>query len=1018
MPQYIEDYLDVAPQQEEASKGFFIEDLLGPAEQEKQKNPISQGMQSAAASVKDFVHTPTQTLVQKAGSAVKGIAEDVYEGGKAFLNAPTNEAVPQMAEGMGDIVLGTAKVGKDVASDFLKLIGLHGGNEAPSIIEDTITMRQKELQQLPQGSQVARGLGKVALEVAVGSKILPIKSSDSILKMAGKTGAVTALAQFVDPTFNEDAARQGNIVPEDTLSKEHLMKTGEAAALGTALGGAGGVAVDGIAAGGKYLGRNLNFIKGGSTATSKTAMRVRDKLIGQMENPASGQGNIIDAANKNLPVTTGQASGDIGLVAEEEAQRLLHRKVFARADVQNKQEMMKRIRAFDNAGSEQKAMDWATATDIERKSMFDAERSQLEEALSGNKTALEHEVAKLIDQGKLNDLIKSGVTVDDLLSTNVSSFYADIPDLVKTGGPENSRLTISRRINDVLGKKLDDATEMKNRLYKDALEKADLARAKVDTREVSTLAQKLAQDEAKAEDILGSTAKRFLLGEEGDSVHELTKLMDWKNRLDEEVSNLFSGAVPGKASNTIAAGTLKDIRNKLEEVIDNFVDDELKTNADFAVAWRGAEENYKDYASRFLNIDEGETTSTIRKWIEARSKRDLNPEEVAGKFFFTGGDAENKNIKSLMNAFRDRPQGEAVKFQLLKFAVRDLQKSLGDNPTVAKITTWANKHEGATTAIPELGNIVKNVRSSLGKRGQDVDTAKRVLGNFDNYVASELDRYSNDAIGTIIKRFGEGNPEQVVSDVVKKPNEFIELVETAQKDASGSAMEGLRELTQKTIRGKLIDASTIPGEEAVNFAKANTFFNPNSADRTWKTIKNSGIYTSDELQAWEDISSSILKASKSSKELGQATDNSQTASRIFDTAADASVVAAGRKAGPIHAFYRTLKKVYQGTVDRKFNKLYTEVLANPKLAYEILTAANMPAEVAAREVSQILTRIGALSGVKEDIDFDDVEETQAPATPVQAPPQKAIEKLRQDPSLAPYFNEKYGKGSAAQYLGR
>lgn len=542
-------------------------------------------------------------------------------GGNAKIDAvQTVKEIPGALEaapiGVAQGIVGIDKGAVDIGGGFLDLFGYkqhpemnNVSNKLGQFLDTSNKMIENDSS---PGASTGAAIGRIGVITAAGAAAVPFAVTDTLLASMVKGGLNSLIST---PAFTESETGQLPSISQ------------EAASVGL------GVA-----------------IPGGVSAMFPRTEAVKHLVKQDMLNSITGKmdevtGGLQHAVDKDLPITSGMASGDPGLLRVERRARIQDPAAFAQIDKQNHEQLMQMFVGFDKVPQDEKLMELAHMADPEKDSLMNGRIAQLRSALAGDKAAYEQVTNDLIADGKLDNIIKqSGLTHQE----------------IHAGG--NDKFEISSHISDLLKDEEKGITTFKNNLYEESLKQygGDIAVAPDEVPNfVTSLVHEggtpdIVEGDIKAAESAIGTKFLPVLDKDGNQLDGPDVTLGWLNkvmpRLDGYINNLYTGS-GAVAKNVQRAQTVGKLRDYLDDLRNTTVQTEMQTNPEFAAATASAHDFYKqEYLTRVAKVDIGNQTvnSSFRDFQTMMRNGNNNPESDLGHFF-TGNDEEGKKIKEVLN---------------------------------------------------------------------------------------------------------------------------------------------------------------------------------------------------------------------------------------------------------------------------------------------------------------------------------------------------------------------------------
>lgn len=924
-------------------------------------------------------------------------------------------------KGVEDVPLGVIQTGTDVAKSFLDTIGYgdsavgrgvqHMADNANAMIEDN---DKGMLSNLP-GYKTGSTVGQAVPMIAIGTELFPFSAERGVAAL-GKN-LMSAAGGSATMGFLEPQDRQAG----DTGGLDHRVgsaldsgETGTAAQL--ALSAAGKVGKTAM-----RLFKPDDYING--DVAGKALKRFNNAIFGSKANgeESNAWADIADAADKQTPLTSAQASGDIGLLGAE--QNITKEPIYINEALKNQRE---RATLFDNwtdKSKTQQLLDFAKSDTNQQLKLVDATEQTIDQAIQGNKVALLKVAKNLISDPRAEELYsKYGVTPEDITSLANNNTAPSKPEF-------------AQKFFDLLDTRKNELRDFKNATY-DQFEKI-APHEMISMKRPAYLAEKLGQNEnGTISDAINRTpVTKYLtsLRDENGQIApiSLSTANSYLKQINSDISNFSQKIVPGESAPYNTVEVLKQLKDTLETSIRNGV--QKSGNSDLRAAYKQLTPVYKEYAGKVLNVDAGggfNVDAPTRNIIEQASQNKLVPGAVLKEQYFTGNPTHDEvAIKSLNNLFTDNANTKLPKVgaddldnvhnQIAQYGLADLKDSMGSEPSRDKFHLWAAKYQGVINNVPQLKQAVTGLydKFSTGQYAYDaqlksIEQAQTLLKNAkDSLDKSQLVKLAKNAVspdGTV----DTATPIAMVGGLLKsQTNEgFNNLVENI--GGNRSALEGLKStiaeyldssLTKDLAQGNVLNPTTM--------RRVIDEYNP-----VFNKIAGSGLYTDQELASLQQAKDLIVKAS-AGKDIG--------AGVVSVANSDNLINYAGTAATNHWAITNLVRELYsRSTSVKQANTAFLKMLVDPEEAIRIKNIAEQPT------MANIHGAVSDLLGFEANKP-DEKGNTEMSKLGVTPPPgvtkidPKAIDRLKKehdDGTLTPEdmreFDRVFNSTGASQYILR
>lgn len=731
----------------------------------------------------------------------------LYESIPTDLSQTFGGGVRAVAGGIRNTVAGVASLPADIAEAL-------GGERSPMI--DSFIHNLPEIRQEGTAGEIAQAVTQYAPAAVAGASLVPnvAKDAPKYIKLGAgvvKTGMAALMDMLV--TNPDQASTLGDLLgtgptaiqPDDSnLTKR--VKVGAETPVGEAVIGA----VRGVKNAGVGI-KNIYDIKG------KTAERLQDAANADPASSARQAAQQIAQTQAAIPdpgfkPLTGESTTNVGLLQmqkglAEETPLVSQRKA-------NEENLAQQFGGTIQGSGVDRSPELRQAVEGEAAGMVAPARQQLE---TSNKALADAE-------GQLKSLAEDTARAKG----------------GKTAASENIDATF-RQVNDNL-------TKAKNELFRAVDPDGAL---KKDGSDFVARVENVRLEEGQAKEALPSEIVKDVasLKENGNEV-SFRFLVNMRQRLSDEIG----------AARAANQGARVD---KLLQ-IKTAVNDEINSFAEGVGAEDAARlgEAFDFYADTFApTLKEGQA-GKMRQAVQSNRPGVAPPSATASKFLAPGM-GQKERAQSLKKVLAQAETPEEGLASVRGYLISDMAESVTDGQTInaEKLTAWTDKNREVLNEFPEvrkeIAQLQNRVRagSTVKKQiEQDVLAATEGLKRTEKEVAQS-------ALGTVLNTKDAGETNAAVAKVLNGDNKvqrFKQLKAAASKDASGKAMEGLRNAVGDWMESKAYTAKSGEGRTLETASKKPSFNGIETLleDKTNKEIIES-MFEGKDLQALRQVRSKL-----------------------------------------------------------------------------------------------------------------------------------------------------------------
>lgn len=273
---------------------------------------------------------------------------------------------------------------------------------------------------------------------------------------------------------------------------------------------------------------------------------------------------------------------------------------------------------------------------------------------------------------------------------------------------------------------------------------------------------------------------------------------------------------------------------------------------------------------------------------------------------FTGTSEDIKDLKR--GAAFVKGSDAATQRNVKNYLYSDLRSKLRGNPTPATYDTWLEQNKLKVQEVDGFDKELSNLKKSLVDEEVNISTATRIMG-------------------------GQDKVKDAVGKAMTSPDEMGRLIKLAQKDPTGGAIKGVRQLFQEHVEEALNTGFTAGGKMATKASPTEYFESLYKNPDTQKAMRMLWGKDGDNFQTASELFERLkVDRAKTAKVLDKDTS--------IGTAEGVVAAATPVRAMSIRAFSNTISSFS----DREFNKVLAKALVDPEYATTILKAYKDPTE--------------------------------------------------------------------------
>lgn len=290
-----------------------------------------------------------------------------------------------------------------------------------------------------------------------------------------------------------------------------------------------------------------------------------------------------------------------------------------------------------------------------------------------------------------------------------------------------------------------------------------------------------------------------ITGEGGDGAEEgatisLRDLIDLRGRISNEI-----GAARAKGKTSLER--FIQLKEAVNKQIDGFAEHLSPEMQEAANGLRTAQDNYANTFSPMLK--EG-AAGKLRKAMKSGAPGAAPASETGGKFLNPGPAAKERSGQLNKIAEVSTNPGE-TKMAIRKHLISDMADKVtnGEKVDANRLQAWINNNRETLKNNPEVRKEVIEMQRRVQQGGKIKKQIETDLESATQGVKKTEKEFNESAAGLFLKT---DDPAAAVRDAMNsgtKLTRMRQLMTMAKKDTSGQAVEGLRDLIRRELRGQL-----------------------------------------------------------------------------------------------------------------------------------------------------------------------------------------------------------------------
>lgn len=841
--------------------------------------------------------------------------------------------------GIENASLGAIQTAEDIGSKFIDTLGYHS-DYLDKVSKDTnnaIDANRNSMFKFLPGYQTSEKIGEVAPLIAVGTELVPFDLGRGALPFAKNIVSAT-----------EGSAAAGALEPESRDNVNGPIHDLESK-IGTAgeSGGFGGVAQAALGTAGKLAKTVFNIFKPYDYESGDIAQKALNRFNGAIHgtgvdgNGVDVDSALINAAADNKPLTSAQATGDVGLLGAEQG-------IKGTAEFSAKQSENQRARAqmlldWGDKSSTEKLLDFAKMDTNQQLNLADATQRSIDEAISKNKLALLTTAKTMVNDPRAQELFEKY----DVQPQDIASMANDNASPTK---PE-----FAQKFFDLLYNRASELRNFKNATYDKwtSLAPHEMITPSNSVRMVENLSK--ANDRVTADAVNQSSVSKYLSELRDPDTGQISPIPlsaanNYLKQLNSDINTYSRKVVPGEQGKISPYNTvqvLTDLRDSLETSIRNTV--KRSSNPDLRAAYRQADPVFKEYAAKVLNINTGvgRIAAPTKSIFEQISSGQLIPPNVLKEQYFTGNPTNDDiamkqlnglftNTKKTKLPLSDSSDLTNIHNQITNYGISDLKDAMGNEPTLDKMNVWMHKNSGVINNVPELRDAVNGLATKFDQSRGNYKGFTDAIGQTQDLLKARKEAINSSQLMQIVNKskgisggVDTDSPVNYVGQLLKSPDAtgFNALVDEIGNN--GNAREGLKSSIAQWISNSSLKETAqgvVPNDNSVR--KMLSEFNP-----VFKKMAGSGLYTDGELKPLYDVKDLIEKA-YAGRDAGLA--KLQTTSGTDMSAITSRIPAHNVITDVVKSIYNSVKTKQQA------DTAFVKMMVDPKEAIRLKAVAEQP----------------------------------------------------------------------------